>query len=507
MATQKAQRNQIEDGAVNSEHFAAGAVDATAIAADAVDGSKIADDAIDSEHIADDAIDGAHLSNDAITTVTDSLLFIEPVASGDRSSPGANFETVTSDPEWGFNSTAGVVASGTTEGYPVLLENPSGGAGAHHFNTTASTPNANSDEDDYKANVYDSNGGEIVDGSGNRVWAVLTVATARSAGNTTKLRFFSGEFGPSATAYTMSQAYFLAYPKLSKMTNLSRTALRNESVKMSKTAAGVLGGSIGTAELEDGAVTSDKLADDAVTSDKIADDAVTGDKLADDTVTEAKLHADVLLRGVNLGPQYLSSFGGVVYGAGTECAVAALASPGMAVRVQVGGTVYGTTGKRSVAGTTTSLSIGAADGSNPRYDAIVVNSSGAYAVRPGTPGSSPTAPSLTAGDTLLAYVKVAANVTEIGSADIFDHRRWANPTSRYARQTANGSATAWTLTGFRSDGTVQMSRQGFGAIPVSSNPSGMDEYTVTNPVESQGTVITVGSAPTNGNNLIFHFRG
>lgn len=68
------------------------------------------------------------------------------------------------------------------------------------------------------------------------------------------------------------------------------------------------------------------------------------------------------------------------------------------------------------------VTITAADGTNPRFDLIVVNSSGALAVRTGTAAANPKPPARSAGDVLLAVVHVAASDTAIGSGDIVDLR-------------------------------------------------------------------------------------
>jgi hypothetical protein len=68
------------------------------------------------------------------------------------------------------------------------------------------------------------------------------------------------------------------------------------------------------------------------------------------------------------------------------------------------------------------VTIGAADATNPRIDLIVVNSSGALAVRAGTAASAPKPPTRTANDVVLASVYVAANDTTIGTGCIDDKR-------------------------------------------------------------------------------------
>lgn len=69
------------------------------------------------------------------------------------------------------------------------------------------------------------------------------------------------------------------------------------------------------------------------------------------------------------------------------------------------------------------VTIGAADSTNPRIDLIVVNSSGALAVRAGTAAANPKPPARTANDVVIAQVYVAAGVTTINAATQVVDRR------------------------------------------------------------------------------------
>lgn len=68
------------------------------------------------------------------------------------------------------------------------------------------------------------------------------------------------------------------------------------------------------------------------------------------------------------------------------------------------------------------VTISAADGTNPRIDLIVVNSSGALAVRTGTAAAAPKPPARTANDVVIAMVYVPANDTAIATSQITDMR-------------------------------------------------------------------------------------
>lgn len=68
------------------------------------------------------------------------------------------------------------------------------------------------------------------------------------------------------------------------------------------------------------------------------------------------------------------------------------------------------------------VTITAADATNPRIDLVVVNASGALVVRAGTAASAPKPPARTANDVVLAAVYVPANDTSIETTKITDMR-------------------------------------------------------------------------------------
>lgn len=68
------------------------------------------------------------------------------------------------------------------------------------------------------------------------------------------------------------------------------------------------------------------------------------------------------------------------------------------------------------------VTIGAADGSNPRIDLIVVNSSGALAVRAGTAAAAPKPPERSTNDVVIAQVYIPASDTTIATTQIKDRR-------------------------------------------------------------------------------------
>jgi hypothetical protein len=94
------------------------------------------------------------------------------------------------------------------------------------------------------------------------------------------------------------------------------------------------------------------------------------------------------------------------------------------------------------------VTITAADATNPRIDLIVVNSSGALAVRTGTPApftpgtSTPKPPARTANDVVIAFVYVPANDTAIATTQIVDKRATPNfPVCIYRTTTAETTNT------------------------------------------------------------------
>jgi len=68
------------------------------------------------------------------------------------------------------------------------------------------------------------------------------------------------------------------------------------------------------------------------------------------------------------------------------------------------------------------VTISAANGTNPRLDLIVVNSSGALAVRTGTAAAAPKPPARSANDVVLGVVYVPASDTTIATSQVTDLR-------------------------------------------------------------------------------------
>ena len=117
-------------------------------------------------------------------------------------------------------------------------------------------------------------------------------------------------------------------------------------------------------------------------------------------------YLDVLVEGIN----------------GRTCVVNGCAVTGgvdMTPEVAKGAVLSNGTLYAIAAGTVT---IGAADATNPRIDLVVVTSAGALAVRAGTAAANPKPPARTANDVVLAAVYVPANDTAIATTQITDLR-------------------------------------------------------------------------------------
>lgn len=101
------------------------------------------------------------------------------------------------------------------------------------------------------------------------------------------------------------------------------------------------------------------------------------------------------------------------------CACTAQGSPDMTVAVAKGSVLSAGALLPVTAGNVT---ITTANGSNPRLDLIVVDSSGAKQVRAGTAAAAPVPPTRTANDVVIAMVYVPATDTTISSTQISDLR-------------------------------------------------------------------------------------
>ena len=101
------------------------------------------------------------------------------------------------------------------------------------------------------------------------------------------------------------------------------------------------------------------------------------------------------------------------------CAVTAQGSPNMTVAVASG--IVSVAGVRAAV-TGANATIGTADGTNPRFDMITINSSGAIATTAGTAAAVPELPNIPSVSIVLALIFVPASDTTIATAQITDKR-------------------------------------------------------------------------------------
>jgi hypothetical protein len=83
------------------------------------------------------------------------------------------------------------------------------------------------------------------------------------------------------------------------------------------------------------------------------------------------------------------------------------------------------------------VTIGAADATNPRLDLIVVNSSGSLAVRAGTAAAAPKPPARTANDVVIAVAYVPATATSLATGNFIDLRVFPQGPVTLYRNTAS----------------------------------------------------------------------
>ena len=151
----------------------------------------------------------------------------------------------------------------------------------------------------------------------------------------------------------------------------------------------------------------------------------------------------------------------------TSMQVSQTASPSMAVQVSSGwAAIVGTTQSNmgsyvAFNDAAVTLSLTAADPTNPRIDIVVATVSDAYysgstntvafTVVTGTAAGSPVAPSTPANSVLLAQVYVAAGVAAVYTANLTDMRVFVATTP-----TLRGPQEDWTISASAATGTVNM---------------------------------------------------
>lgn len=105
----------------------------------------------------------------------------------------------------------------------------------------------------------------------------------------------------------------------------------------------------------------------------------------------------------------------------TGCAVTAQGSPDMTLAIAVG-TIQPSSGVAAVAVTAGNVTIGAADGTNPRIDLVSASAAGVKTVTAGTAAALPKPPALPAEHVALAFCYVPATDTTMATNQITDKR-------------------------------------------------------------------------------------
>ncbi len=149
---------------------------------------------------------------------------------------------------------------------------------------------------------------------------------------------------------------------------------------------------------------------------------------------------------------------GVIQGLDNQLAVTESSPQAMSVDVDTGGAFVGLTEQRAYRNTLArTLTVAAADGSNPRDDLVVLRMDTASGVRSvvlavvtGTPAGSPVDPTLTQTEALYELpryrLRVGAAVSVITNADLTDLRGTADPAAAPFSQPANFPSSASGLT-------------------------------------------------------------
>lgn len=103
------------------------------------------------------------------------------------------------------------------------------------------------------------------------------------------------------------------------------------------------------------------------------------------------------------------------------CVVTAQSTPDQTVQVSAGEVL--SDGTYRTVSSSASLSVGLGSSSGPKFDIIVVDSSGALTVRSGTASSNPVFPTLSSGDVFLAAIyRTSGTGSTVASSQIIDKR-------------------------------------------------------------------------------------
>lgn len=266
-----------------------------------------------------------------------------------------------------------------------------------------------------------------------------------------------------------------------------------------------------------------------IIGDQIATGTVTGANIADGTIANADINsaasiaeskladlgkegaaslaANIKRRGEELAYEVIPAEG-ITLGTGNEHKIEEASVPDMTVRIQSANCAqvsYGADAARILTGAgPLSVTLSAADATHPRYDLISLKPDGTLRATAGTPAGSPALPALPANDVLLSVVKIAATVTAILNAVIYDHRRRSGRNPDSEEFTGDGTTAGFDIARrIDQPKSVKVYRNGlrikYGAI------ASVDNYQVTNGIEKNGSTVTIGVAPTVGEKILVEY--
>lgn len=438
-------------GSIDSEHYAAGSVDTTALGADAVTGAKLADDAVNAEHIG--ALTAAIAYNTAptLSNATDiphkgyvdglvsGLQWKDPICAKDyigtrtvteinALTPSSGDTVVAGDagtPSAGTSDAlaAGDVAEFDGTSWKKIISN-SGGFVPDGVRLLVAAPDADT--------LYSP----LTDGTHEGYYAdfdgTTNTPTLSAPSNGDALIVNCNHDAASVNeniGYTWSTAdddwiQFTGAGQINAGNGLSKTA-NTLDVNVDDTGIEI---NADTLRLKDSGVTTAKINADAVDGTKIADDAVDSEHIAAGALDEEHLSLEVQGRMAEVvmddgSLPTTTSEKGFVDGSGNEGLVEAQGSADDTVKIDLGGIAYNHRGERLTLPTSASIGTFGVVSANPRHDIVVLDASGALAIRQGSEAASPSDPALTAGDVPLARVLIDETVTVVvNTGDITDLR-------------------------------------------------------------------------------------
>lgn len=173
------------------------------------------------------------------------------------------------------------------------------------------------------------------------------------------------------------------------------------------------------------------------------------------------------------------------------------ASSGSTLGVAVAsGSVY-VGSKTAVAVTGATVTPGAASGSNPRIDLVVVDNTGALSITAGTAAAQPELPAIPASRTVLAAVLIPTSATSITSGNLVDKRVLADYQPPYGTSSSTASRGDHTHSGEYASTQHGSTHDGAAADPITA----LGGYTL------NGVIGMTDQTPSASNETIAYFSG